>query len=315
MVSEYSNQDIERSQTIFSGNFFSYDETPFVVLGVPLDMTGTYRAGTEGGPLAIRKASEDTETYSWRCNFDFMRIGACDLGDLKIVPGALEKTLDRLKVTVSDLVSEGKIPILLGGEHTITVGAARALTDSKTGLVVFDAHMDLRDSYRNIKLGDATCMRRIVELVGSSNLVEVGVRAISDQELRFADASGIAYITSEEIVKGDLSAIVSEIKEALRGFHKIYISLDFDVLDPSFAPGVGNPEPEGISVRNLLDLLSKIVDHRVLGFDLSEVNPLFDPSFITARAASHVIYEVCSLLHTSIRPENRAGNPTSLLSK
>jgi agmatinase len=312
MVSEYSSPDIERSPAVFSGNFFSFDETPFVVLGIPLDMTGTYRAGTEGGPLAIRKASEDTETYSWRCKFDFMRIGACDLGDLKIVPGELEKTLDRLKVIVGDLVSRGKIPILLGGEHTITVGAARALADLKTGLVVFDAHTDLRDSYRDIKLGDATCMRRIAELIGSSNILEVGVRATSDQELRFADASGITYVTSEEIVNGDLSTIASRIRDSLGGFRKIYISLDFDVLDPSFAPGVGNPEPEGISVRNLLDLLSEIVDDRVLGFDLNEVNPLFDPSCITARAASHVVYEVCSLLHTSICHRNRAGNPASV---
>jgi len=279
----------------FGGFQASFEKTPLVFLGVPYDATATYRPGARFAPRVIREVSSHLETYSWRAKFDLEDVKVHDLGDINVVQGSTAETLNRIEGVVRELNSAAKIFGLVGGEHTVSYGAIRGL--GKLGVVDFDAHMDLRDRYpERQEYSHATVMRRICEAVGASNIVQVGVRAICKEEYEYAQREGIAYITSRDIVESGTSEIAAKIKEQVKGLGRLYFTVDLDVLDPAYAPAVGNPEPEGISTRNLLDIIQSIVDGRIVGFDVCEVCPAYD-SGTTAAQAARIILELFSLAH------------------
>ena len=278
---------------VFTGSQQTFEEAKYVILGVPFDVTSTYRSGARFAPLAIREASLNIEGYSFRTGIDIEDLKIHDLGDLHVT-GDVELTLGRLALVAQDLFDAKKVPVFIGGEHTITLGVMRSF-DENVALVSFDAHLDLRDDYLGLTISHTTFMRRIKETVNPSKILEIGTRAVCKEELDYAKESGIEFLTAHQIRKDGIKNIVETIDDILHGYEKIYLTIDLDVLDPAFAPAVQNPEPEGLDTTTLLDLLGAVCDSRVIGVDLVEVAPHYDRG-LTATQAAKTLFEVLCCL-------------------
>ena len=295
---------IDNLSRCFGGFQNDFSTADFVLFGVPYDSTSSFRPGSRFGPRSMREVSPNLETWSWRTGVDYEDIKLHDLGDLAVVHGDSTETVRRITETVEDIVGSKKIPIMIGGEHMVTLGAVRALKD--VTVVTFDAHFDLREEYLTNRLSHACVMRRITEEVGTSNLIEVGPRATYRDELDFVKQKGISYISSLDIIRSEPQTMTSWLRDKLKDAKRVYVSVDIDVLDPAYAPGVGNPEPEGISTTALIDLLNEAVDERLVGFDVVEVCPPCDNGS-TAAIGSKLIFEICSMVKASRRgAEGRA---------
>ena len=279
----------------FTGISSAYDKSRFVFFGVPYDKTSTYKAGSRFAPGALRDVSANMELYSVRSKVDLEQVAVHDWGDVDIVENLVE-TLGRVKSVCSELLDSNKIPIMVGGEHSITEAAADALPVD-TGLVSFDAHLDLRDEFLGEKLSHATFMRRVSERLGSDHIMEVGIRAFSKPELDFTRKSGVTMITPQDLREAGISKTAQRIRGFLSGFSQSYVTVDIDVLDPAFAPGVGNPEPDGLSTDELLTLVDASMEKNTVGFDLVEVSPQLD-SGQTAAVGVKVIFEAIAALST-----------------
>jgi agmatinase len=284
------------SSPVFTGSQEPFEAAKYVILGVPFDVTSTYRSGAKFAPLAIRDASQNVECYSFRTGVDVEELKTHDLGDLHVA-GDVELTLGRLALVAQDLFDAGKIPVFIGGEHTITLGVARSL-DKNVAVVSFDAHLDLRDDYLGLTVSHTTFMRRINEDVKPAKILEIGTRAVCKEELDYAKEAGIDILTAHQIRKDGVKETAETIKDALKGYEKVYVSIDMDVLDPAYVPAVPNPEPEGLDTATLLDLLAAVCDRRVIGFDVVEVAPHYDQG-LTAIQATKVIFEVLGFLESA----------------
>lgn len=238
-----------------------------VILGVPADYTQTNRVGARYGPLEIRKNFLELEK-------DWDKISFHDLGDVEPVLGDMNATCKRVAEVLTELKSESiATPIILGGEHTITYGAVKALQPET--VVWFDAHADLKDEYMSQRFCHASVARRIREL--GIEVIQVGVRTQSPEEKIFAEKEGVTQLSSDA---------KEEIIEKIRD-KKVYVSVDLDVLDPSIAPGVGNPEPSGLSLNTLLSLIDSVgVNCQIIGYDLVEACPSFDEGLTSLCAAN-----------------------------
>jgi len=292
--------DLYTSQTnVFSGMQKTFEEAKYVIFGVPFDATSSYRTGARFGPNAIRQASLNIETYSFRSGIDVEDLDIYDAGDLHVSPDAA-KTVDMTRLVVEDILAAGKIPIVLGGEHTITLGVAKGLGSkaAKTAVVSFDAHLDLRCEFLGSTLSHTTFMQLISEEVKPAKIVEVGTRSVCKEELAYAKKAGIDFFTSQQIIKQGSLLIGEQLKENLLPYENLYLTVDMDVLDPAFAPAVQNPEPEGITTSNLLDLVCELCDKRLVGFDVQEIVPSYDQG-ISAVVAAKVIFEMLCQLEAS----------------
>jgi agmatinase len=279
----------------FTGISSTYDNSHFVFFGVPYDRTSTYKSGSRFAPGSLRDVSANMELYSVRSNVDLEKVAVHDWGDIDIVED-LAETLERVRSVCSELLDTKKIPIMVGGEHSITKAAADALPED-TGLVSFDAHLDLRDEFLGEKLSHATFMRRVSERLGSDHIMEIGIRAFSTPELEFTRKSGVTMITPQDLRNAGISKTAQRIRGFMSGFTHSYVTVDIDVLDPAFAPGVGNPEPDGLSTDELLTLVDAAMDKNVIGFDLVEVSPPLDTGQ-TAAVGVKVIFEAIAALST-----------------
>ncbi|HLH45308.1 MAG TPA: agmatinase [bacterium] len=259
------------------------------VLGVPFDSGVSWRPGTRLGPQAIRDASLNIETYSYRYRFDSEKLRIDDLGDLAVIHGDTPSTLGILERTIMDTTLFGVPIFMMGGEHTMTLAAVKALKPDL--FIVFDAHTDMRDEYLGFKLSHATISRRVSEVIGPERVLQVGVRASCYDEIKYINDKGIKTISSLDILTNGMGFAYSTITELVRSSKRVYVSVDLDVLDPSCMPGVGNPEAEGISVHTLIELLDKAVDKNLVGFDVMELNPSYDPSGISSITAAKIILE------------------------
>jgi len=273
----------------FSGFSKPLDEARYVVVGVPYDHTSTYRAGSRFAPRTIRDASLNIETYSLRTGVDIENVPIHDAGDLHIVDSVSE-TLDRLSGVTKDILTMGKMPVIIGGEHTITQAPVRSLP-RPVGVVSFDAHGDLRDEYGGGKLSHATVLRRITEIVGTGGVFVCGLRALCKEEVNFIELEKIQTMTPWEIREKGLAKATERIKAFAQKFKHTYLTIDTDVLDPAFAPGVANPEFDGLTPQELLTLATSMVDEKMVGFDLVEVCPNYDTG-VTSVAAARLIFEV-----------------------
>lgn len=284
---------------VFSGFQKAFKEADYIIWGVPFDVTSTYRTGARFGPNAIRQASLNIETYSFRTGIDVEDLKLHDLGDLHISTDT-EKTLERTALVIKDLLETGKTPVTIGGEHTITLGVMKGLGEkaSKTAIVSFDAHLDLRNEYMGLKLSHTTFMRRINEKLKPGKIIEVGTRAVCKEELDYAKKAGIEFFTAKQIRKEGSQRITEQLREKLSRYKNVYLSIDMDVLDPAYAPAVQNPEPEGIETHTLLDILYGVCDKRVVGFDVIEIAPNYDQG-ISAIQGAKTIFEVLCYLEKS----------------
>jgi agmatinase len=282
-------------QTLEFGGFGRKTKPRYSILGVPYDFTSTYRPGSRFGPNAIREASLNLEAYCIRSAFDVENVPVEDLGDLSVLNDA-NATTELLRKIIKEIVEERKFPVILGGEHTITYGSARAFEE--TAILSLDAHLDLRNEYLGNKLSHAAFMRRLCEVFGPQKIFEIGSRAMSVEELTFAKENKVQYLTTREVEHMGVKNAVDRLKLWVSQFKNLYITVDMDVMDPAYAPGVGNPVPEGLSPTLLLDLLQPICGPKVVGLDVVEVSPNYD-SGITALQASNLIYNVIAFLETS----------------
>jgi len=274
---------------VFSGCQRVFDEAEYTVLGVPFDVTSTYRSGARFAPLAIREAALNIETYSFRTDVDIEDVKIHDMGNLDTA-GKVDETLKRLEMVINELLNAKKTPVVIGGEHTITLGMVRSV-GKNTAIVSFDAHLDLRDEYMGRTVSHTTFMRRLNEQVRPPKILEIGTRAVCKEELEYAEKSNIEFLTVQQIRKDGIEKTAHAAKKLLANHEKIYLTIDMDVLDPAFAPAVQNPEPDGLDMHTLLDMLCKVCDHRVIAFDLVEVAPHYDNG-VTAIQAAKTMFEV-----------------------
>jgi len=282
---------VSQSQ-IFSGFGKPLDEAEFVVLGVPFDKTSTYRAGSKFAPAAIREASLNIETYSFRSKFDLEDAQICDIGDLHVVD-SVDETIRRLSAVEGEILKASKIPIVIGGEHTISFGTIRSFPGD-IGILCFDAHADMRDEYLGEKLMHATFLRRIIEKVGADKIVHVGLRALCREELAFIEKNHVRHFSMRDLRCHDVEEDVRLIRRAVSNFGKLYVTVDMDVFDPGFAPGVGNPEPDGLWPDLFFTILTALCDERLAGLDLVEVSPNYDTG-VTAVLAAKILFEaICA---------------------
>jgi agmatinase len=250
------------------------------VFGIPFDSTHSYKPGCRFGPDAIRDAFNNIEIFHPELQVDLETVNIEDLGNTKLTVVASEM-LDMIRKITRELVEKNRQLFILGGEHLITYGTYMSFP-KETGYVVFDAHYDLRDEYADIKLSHASYLRRIVEERGSDNILHVGARAFVKEELAFLKENNIKTISDKEIRQGKGPQIL---KDHISTFDKLYTSFDLDVLDPAFAPGVGNPEAVGISSRELFDMIYSLENKKVGGVDIVELNPTYDNGSTASLAA------------------------------
>jgi len=254
----YGDDEAERSET-------------FVIIPVPYDLTSSWKAGSRHGPAAILEASAYLELYDEELRQETWRAGIATREALEPDVRGPSYMIEEVQAEVASVLKEKKIPVLLGGEHSVTLGAVKAAKERYPSLSVLqlDAHADLRDSYQNSPLSHACVGRRIVELC---SLVQVGVRSMSVEEARFIDEKTdlVLSLSSDETrIDGWIDRVCERLTE------DVYISIDLDVFDPSIIPATGTPEPGGMGWLEVLDLVHAIAAVKsIRGFDVVELCPL-----------------------------------------
>ena len=261
------------------------------IFGVPFDSTHSYKPGCRFGPDVIRDAFNNIEIFEPDFGVDLETVNIEDLGNIQHTVSATEM-LDMVGKTTSELQKNKNQLVILGGKHLLTFGSYMSFPKD-TGYVVFDAHYDLRDQYADMRLSHAAYLRRIVEKRGAENIVHVGARAYVKEELEFLKEYNIQTITNRQIRDGKGPDLL---KKATDSFDSVYTSIDLDVLDPAFAPGVGNPEAVGITSRELYDMITSLQKKTIVAADIVELNPTFDNGS-TASLAARIISTIIAMNH------------------
>ena len=250
------------------------------LFGIPFDSTHSYKPGCRFGPDVIRDAFNNIEIFMPEFGVDLEQVNIQDLGNLEHTVVA-QNMIDMVRKTTSELKNSSNQLIILGGEHSLTYGSYMSYPKD-TGYVVFDAHYDLRDEYAGTKLSHAAYLRRIIEERGSENIIHVGARAYVKEELEFLTEHNVKTISDSDIRLGNGPKLLQNMTEK---FENLYVSIDLDVLDPAFAPGVGNPEAIGITSRELYDMIVSLQDKKIKAADIVELNPTFDNGSTASLAA------------------------------
>ena len=266
-----------------------YSEANTVIFGAPFDSTTSYRPGTRFGSRAIRGESYGIETYSPYQDKDLLDCKIFDAGDPELPMGSSDMALEQIEDIAAEILADGKRPFMLGGEHLVTLGAIRAVHKKYNDLYIiqFDAHADLRDDYLGVKNSHACVMRRCHELVGDGHIYQFGIRSGEREEFRFAaEHTKMHKLTLDGI---------SEAAEELRG-KNVYVTVDMDVLDPSEFPGTGTPEAGGARFGELLNALLALKELNIVGMDMNELSPPYDPSGISTALACKLLREMLLML-------------------
>jgi agmatinase len=267
----------------------SYEEAKFLVVGVPLDVSGTYRTGYRFAPMYIRQAAAQIEFKSLRYENELSDRDIFDLGDIALGSN-LESNLKDIENSMLELRNEKKIVVIIGGEHTITYSTFTGLKAER--IIIFDAHFDLRNEYAGMRFSHATWLRRLLENIDTEDVLIVGARATSFDETS-SNPPKVLHVNPLQLRSEEINFI----KDWFKKDKKYYISVDMDCFDPAYAPGVGNPEPEGISPTTFFDFLLKYVSQLdIVGFDVNEVVPQYDLSGITSVLAAKVILEIINMI-------------------
>lgn len=262
--------------------FSSWERSRAVIIPVPYDLTSTYVSGSRRGPEAIIAASMNMEQFDEELRGETFRVGIHTQDALEPTAASPEGMIAAVEHAVGRVAAAGKLPVMLGGEHSITVGALRALRKRhrRLSILQFDAHADLRDSYQGTRVSHACAGRRASEI---GKLVQVGIRSLSAEEEKFRAASDVATFFAADIAAGRVSA--SEIAAPLGDV--VYITVDLDVLDPAYMPATGTPEPGGLDWYRLTGIIRAACEGRtVAGFDVVELCPIggnVAPDFLAAK--------------------------------
>ena len=271
------------------------EENSWGIIGVPFDSTSSYGPGSRFGPTTVREASYSFEKYNitFQSNLDTVFY---DFGNINVIYGHCKETIKILEDTISDLIEHNIKPITIGGEHSVSLAPIKALSKKYNIedmiIINLDAHMDIIDEYQGEKCSHATIMKRVYDLK-PKEIIEIGIRSASLEEKEFVDRTENVTIFTANDTKEKFGNIEDKINK-INEDEPIYLSIDMDVLDPLYAPEVGNPIPNGISPEIIENILKILVSKNVIGFDLVEVatSKLGDPTAVTG---SKIIYDFLSL--------------------
>ena len=275
------NKNIET----FIGCDADYEDASLVLFGAPFDSTTSYRPGTRYGSSAIRHESFGLETYSPYQEEDLTDYKVFDYGDLELCFGSSEAALADIESLTKQIVQDGKLPLLLGGEHLVTLGAFRAVLEKYSDLHIihFDAHTDLRDDYLGAKLSHACVIRRCHDLIGDGRIHQFCIRSGEREEFRFAEKHTDLHKFNFNGLKETLAKI---------GDAPVYFTIDLDCLDPSAFPGTGTPEAGGVSFTELLAAILDVCKANVVAADVNELCPILDASGASTALACKVVREL-----------------------
>lgn len=276
----------------FSGYKSNLEFSKYVAFGAPHDMTTCYRPGTRFGPPAIREASLNIETYSYFSQRDMSEVRINDIGDI-FLTGNHRERLKQIETVLKKITSEwNKIPIMFGGEHSITIPVREVFNDDVL-FVIFDAHGDLREQYLDEPYSHASMTKRLLDVINPDQILQVGIRAQSLEEIEFVKENpDLIQLSSLDIHRNGFDWTMENFKDKIDQFDKIYISVDIDGYDPCYAPGTGTPEAMGLNPYLVFSLVHQIKNEKIIGVDINEVNPSFDSAGITSILAAKTLFEI-----------------------
>jgi agmatinase len=267
-------------------------DAQYVVVGLPFDATASFRSGSREGPNAIRLASFNFESYDSYYDVDLADLAICDLGNMELGadPAYAEQTI---KEGIA-LLPAGAVPIFLGGEHSIAPpiveGLARRKAPGELGVLVLDAHLDLREEYGCTRYSHACASRRILEKRGIGGYTSIGIRSGSREEFDYAAENRVSFFSSREVHEKGIDYVLDRALQEMTS-EMLYLSIDLDALDPAFAPAVGNPEPFGLTAWDVKRVIERIAP-KAVGLDINELTPAYDrgeTALLAARLAREFI--------------------------
>ncbi len=271
----------------FLGCDAGYAEAEIVLYGAPFDSTTSFRPGARFGPAAMRHESFGLETYSPYQDADLTDRAVFDSGDLELCFGSAEAALADIEARAEEILGDGKLPLLLGGEHLVTLGAVRAVAKRYPDLHIlhFDAHADLRDDYLGAKLSHACVLRRCHDLLGDGRIHQFCIRSGDRAEFQFAKAH-------TELHPFDFTGLEETVARLKAANAPVYLTIDLDCLDPSIFPGTGTPEAGGVSFPQLLNAIRTAGAANVVAADVNELAPMLDPTGVSTATACKVLREL-----------------------
>lgn len=274
------NKNIET----FLGCDNDYKESDIVIFGAPFDSTTSYRPGTRFASRTMRAESYGLETYSPYQDLDLEDFKIFDAGDLELCFGDTELALKDITEMTRTILSDNKLPFMIGGEHLVTLGAVRAIAEKYPDLhiVHFDAHADLREEYLGARLSHASVIHRCWDIIGDGKIYQFGIRSGDRAEFEW----GKNHVITQKFDFSGLEDVIKKLKDK-----PVYFTLDLDVLDPSVFPGTGTPEAGGVSFTQLLDAILKVGELNIVGTDINELSPMLDQSGASTAVALKIMRE------------------------
>ena len=271
----------------FIGCESSYADADIVLYGAPFDSTTSYRPGARFGPAAMRHESYGLETYSPYQDKDLTDIKVFDSGDMELCFGSSESALKDIEARAKTILQDGKFPLLLGGEHLVTLGAVRAAAHKYPAMHIihFDAHADLRQDYLGAELSHACVLRRCHDILGDGRIHQFCIRSGDREEFRFA-------AQHTDLHPFDFDGLKETVDKLKAANVPVYFTIDLDCLDPSAFPGTGTPEAGGVSFVQLLEAIQTVASARVVAADVNELAPMLDTSGVSTATACKVLREL-----------------------
>ncbi len=271
----------------FIGCDKSFEESEVIIFGAPFDGTCSYRPGSRFAPNKIRIDSYGLETYSPYLDRDLEERKIHDAGDIDLIFGNKYAAMDTIKAYAQYVIDHQKKPIMIGGEHLVSLPVVSALFEKHPELVLlhFDAHADLRGDYMGEELSHATVIKQIWDFLGDGRIYQFGIRSGLKEEFYWSEKEGHTFMNKYGYDR--LDEVVQRIKDK-----PVYVTIDLDILDPSIFPGTGTPEPGGITFKDMLNILQKLDGLNIVGADVVELAPDYDPTGVSTAVASKILREL-----------------------
>lgn len=276
---------LSKNVSTFLGFENEYEESGIVVFGSPFDGTTSFRPGTRFASNIMRSESYGLETYSPYLDKDLDDVNVFDAGDLEFPFGNTQKVLDTIYNFAAGVVKDDKIPVMIGGEHLVSLPAIKAVYEKYKDmyLIHFDAHTDLRDDYMGEKLSHASVIRRSWDFMGDGKIYQFGIRSGEKREFEWAKEH-------TNLTKFSCEGLAEAVKEI--GDKPVYITIDLDILDPSIFPGTGTPEPGGITFKEMMEAIKTMQGLNIVGADIVELAPQYDTSGVSNAVACKILREM-----------------------
>ncbi len=289
---------LEQNIETFIGCDSDYNNADMVIFGAPFDSTTSYRPGARFGPSAIRHESFGIETYSPYQDEDLTDYNIFDSGDIELCFGSAEKALEDIEERANIILNDGKLPLLIGGEHLVTLGAFRAVQKkyADVHIIHFDAHADLRDDYLGAELSHACVIRRCHDIIGDGRIHQFCIRSGDREEFRFAGKH-------TDMHKFNLCGLEETIENI--GNKPVYFTIDLDCLDPAYFCGTGTPEAGGISFEMLLEGIKTVCNCNIVGADINELAPSLDQSGASTALACKITRELILAILKNRKEKNK----------